>query len=255
MISLLDILSEVKMPSSEDDMDIYAIKYKKTIEYLNKKNKILLLTTSNRWSQHKDDVPKSSQLAIKIQDLLGKEKVTIIDTTKLNILPCEGNVSSNKQHGGNHCGTKESSLKDKEKNPTGNHRCWCSFNNKNDELWKISKELFESDTVMFFASIRWGQANSFYQKLIERLDWLENRHTTLGESNILKNKDAGFVAVGQNWNGSNVVDIQKQVLEFYGFKTPSELFWNWQFTNNINDESLKSYNKAPIVFNNTFLKN
>jgi len=254
MISLLDLLSESKTPSSEDDMDVYARKYKKTIDYLRSKNKILLLTTSNRWSQHKEDVPKSSQLAIKIQELLGKEKVTIIDTTKLQILPCEGNVSSNKEYGGNHCGTKESVLKDKEKNPTGYHRCWCSFNNKNDELWKISKELFESDTVMFFASIRWGQANSFYQRLIERLDWLENRHTSLGESNILKDKDAGFVAVGQQWNGSNVVDTQKQVLEFYGFKTPSELFWNWQFTNDSNDESLRSYNKAPIVFDNTFIK-
>lgn len=254
MISLLDLLNEAKTPSSEDDMDVYARKYKKTIDYLRSKNKILLLTTSNRWSQHKEDVPKSSQLAIKIQELLGKEKVTIIDTTKLQILPCEGNVSSNKEHGGNHCGTKESVLKDKEKNPTGYHRCWCSINNKNDELWKISKELFESDTVVFFASIRWGQANSFYQKLIERLDWLENRHTTLGESNILKDKDAGFIAVGQNWNGSSVVNIQKQVLEFYGFKTPTELFWNWQFTNDSNDESLRSYNKAPIVFDDTFIK-
>ena len=254
MISLLDLLNEAKTPSSEDDMDVYARKYKKTIDYLRSKNKILLLTTSNRWSQHKEDVPKSSQLAIKIQELLGKEKVTIIDTTKLQILPCEGNVSSNKEHGGNHCGTKESVLKDKEKNPTGYHRCWCSINNKNDELWKISKELFESDTVVFFASIRWGQANSFYQKLIERLDWLENRHTTLGESNILKDKDAGFIAVGQNWNGSSVVNIQKQVLEFYGFKTPTELFWNWQFTNDSNDESLRSYNKAPVVFDDTFIK-
>jgi hypothetical protein len=151
MISLSNILSEIKMPSSEDDMDIYARKYTKTIEYLNKKNKVLLLTTSNRWSGHKDDVPKSTQLAFKIQELLGKEKVTLIDTTKLNIFPCEGNVSSK---WGNHCGTKDASLKDKEKNPTGDHRCWASINNKNDELWKISKELFESDTVLFFASVR-----------------------------------------------------------------------------------------------------
>ena len=33
---------------------------------------------------------------------------------ELNILPCEGNVSSNKEFGGNHCGSKESALKDKE---------------------------------------------------------------------------------------------------------------------------------------------
>ena len=164
MIKLTDLLLEAQLPSSEQDMDFYAKKYKKTIDYLRTKNKVLLLTTSNRWSGHKDDIAKSTQLAFKIQELLGKEKVTLIDTTKLNIFPCEGNVSSK---WGNHCGTKDSSLKDKEKNPTGEHRCWASINNKSDELWKISKELFESDTVLFFASVRWGQANGFYQKLID----------------------------------------------------------------------------------------
>lgn len=251
MISLTDLLSEAKLPQSEQDMDLCARKYKKTIDYLRTKNKVLLLTTSNRWSGHKDDIAKSTQLAIKIQDLLGKEKITLIDTTKLNIFPCEGNVSSK---WGNHCGTKDSVLKDKEKNPSGNHRCWASINNKSDELWKISKDLFESDCVLFFASIRWGQTNSYYQKLIERLTWIENRHSSLGESNIVKDIDAGFIAVGQNWNGKDVTQTQKDVLEFYGFKTPDQLFWNWQFTDNSTDETLRSYKKAITVFDNTFLK-
>jgi len=252
MINLSDLLYETKIPSSEIDMDVYARQYLKTMDYLKNKKKTLLLTTSNRWIEHKEDVPKSTKLALKIKESLGSDKIVHIDIPKLNILPCEGNVSSNKQFGGNHCGTKESILKDKEKNPTGNHRCWCSYNNKNDELWKISKELFECDAVVFFASIRWGQANSYYQKLIERLNWLENRHTTLGESNIIKDIDAGFIAVGQNWNGVNVVKTQKQVLNFYGFNTPNELFWNWQYTDNILDESKLSYNNAPSVFNETF---
>jgi multimeric flavodoxin WrbA len=251
MISLNDLLLEAKLPQSEQDMDLYARKYKKTIDYLRTKNKVLLLTTSNRWSGHKDDIAKSTQLAIKMQELLGKEKVSLIDTTKLNIVPCEGNVSSK---WGNHCGTKDSSLKDKEKNPTGEHRCWASINNKNDELWKVSKELFESDTVLFFASVRWGQANGFYQKLIERLTWIENRHSTLGESNIVKNIDSGFIATGQNWNGKDVTQTQKEVLQFFGFKTPDQLFWNWQFTNNSLDETKSSYKKAITVFDKTFLK-
>ena len=54
-------------------------------------------------------------------------------------------------------------------------------------FWKISKELFDSNAVIFFTSVRWGQANMFHQKLIERLTWIENRHTTLGESNIVEN--------------------------------------------------------------------
>lgn len=252
MITLKSLLSEASIPSSEDGMDEYARKYKKTIDYLKTKNKVLLLTTSNRWVEHKDDVPKSGQLAIKIQELLGKEKVTLIDTTKLNIKPCEGNVSSNKEYNGNHCGAKDSILKDKNKNPSGYHRCWCSVNEKGDELWKITKELFESDCVLFFSSIRWGQSNGFYQKLIERLTWIENRHSTLGESNIIKDIDAGFIAVGQNWNGKQVVKTQQEVLEFFGFKTPSQLFWNWQYTDNKLDETKSSYNKAITVFDKTF---
>ena len=53
MIKLTYLLLEAQLPSSEQDMDIYAKKYKKTIDYLRNKNKVLLLTTSNRWSQHK----------------------------------------------------------------------------------------------------------------------------------------------------------------------------------------------------------
>jgi hypothetical protein len=37
-----------------------------------------------------------------------------------------------------------------------------------------------------------------------------------------------------------------------GFKTPDELFWNWQFTDNPLDETSRSYNKAITVFDNTF---
>ena len=133
MIKLTDLLlQEAKIPASEQEMDLYAKKYKKTIDYLRSKNKVLLLTTSNRWVKHKEDVPKSTQLAIKIQELLGKEKVTLIDTTKLHIVPCEGNVSSNKEFGGNHCGAIKALLKNKEQNPSGYHRCWASINEKND---------------------------------------------------------------------------------------------------------------------------
>ncbi len=66
----------------------------KTIDYLSKKEKVLLLTTSNRWTGHTDDIPKSTQLAIYVQEQLGKQKATLIEVPKLKIYPCEGNVSS-----------------------------------------------------------------------------------------------------------------------------------------------------------------
>jgi hypothetical protein len=60
----------------------------------------------------------------------------------------------------------------------------------------------------------------------------------LGESNIVKDIDSGFIATGQNWNGKDVTQTQKEVLQFFGFKTPDQLFWNWQYTQDANDESL-----------------
>ncbi|MFA5793101.1 MAG: NAD(P)H-dependent oxidoreductase [Candidatus Gracilibacteria bacterium] len=224
--------------------------YIKTLDHLKTKQKILFLTTSNRWSgEEGGEKPKSTLLAEKFAKDLG-EKVKIIDVTKLKIYSCEGNVSTEK---GNSCGQKEANLKDNEKNPSACHRCWASLNNKDDELWQISKSLFESDCVIFFGSVRWGQMNSFYQKLIERLTWLENRHSTLGEDNLLGKIDAGIIAVGHNWHGKEVIETQKQVLKFYGFNVVDDICWNWQFTEDENSEDNESYLKASKVFMEEFI--
>jgi multimeric flavodoxin WrbA len=173
------------------------------------------------------------------------DKSVLIDVPELNILPCEGNVS---RKDGNSCGILKAMLKDKNKNPSGNHRCWASYNDPKDELWKISKELFESNAVIFFSSVRWGQANMFYQKLIERLTWIENRHTTLGESNLVENVQSGFICTGQNWKGMDVVETQRKVHLYYGFKPNNNFYWNWQFTTKISDESKESYKEAFPTF-------
>ncbi len=228
------------------------LKLKNTINFLKRKNKVLLLATSSRWLEEKEKA-KSTRLAEKIKAKLEVEgkQVVCLDVSRMNIYPCEGNVSSPE---GNNCGVKESALGGKEQNPSGHHRCWASINNPYDELWKITKPLFESDAVVFFTSVRWGQTNSIYQKLIERLTWIENRHTTLGEENIVKNIDAGIIVIGQNWMGKEVLENQKKVLGFFGFKTPKELSWNWQYTKNYKDETEKAYKKGNEEFTKIFLK-
>lgn len=210
---------------------------KRLYNYLkkNQKKKILFLTTSNRWSGDKE-LPKSSIIADEISKKISG--IETINVSKLNIFTCEGNVSTKR---GNTCGLKDAVLKDKEKNPTGNIRCWASVNNKSDEMWKVANAIFQADIVIFFGSIRWGKMNSTYTQLIERLTWLENRHTTLGESNLLKNKEAGIVATGHNWNGENAVQLEREVLKFFGFKTPKQLTFNWQWTNNKTDETKEGY--------------
>ena len=224
----------------------------KSVQFLENKKNILFLTTSNRgeWAiKELKEEPKSTKLAKSIQSYLGKNKCKLIDVPNVKIYPCEGNIS---HYEGNSCGVKKSMLKDEDKNPSGLHRCWRSINNPDDELWKISKELFNSDCVVFFGSIRWGQMNAFYQNLIERLSWIENRHATLGESNIIQKISCGLIATGQNWRGKDVVEIQKEVFKFYGFDVVDDLCWNWQYTENSKDESQSSYKKAGKDFNNTF---
>lgn len=218
-----------------------------------KGKRVLIITTSTRWEGDKEK-PKSTLLAEELAKRLYDDSTDstlckVIDASKLHIYQCEGNVS---RGDGNNCGLKESALKDQTKNPSGHHRCWASFNHSDDELWKISLPLLEADVILFFVSVRWGSANAIYQKVIERLNWLENRHTTLGEENIIANKQAGIIAIGHNWNGGNVVELQKQVLQFYGFQVPEELSFNWQWTSDSTDESQSGYKAERGAFKRFF---
>lgn len=223
-------------------------KLKNLFKYLkeNKGKNILLLTTSNRW-EGEEELPKSSIIAQELTNNLDNCK--LIDVSKLEILPCEGNISSKN---GNNCGVKEAKIEDVEKNPTGDIRCWCSINNEDDQMYQVANAIFDADIVIFFGSIRWGKMNAIYTKLIERLTWLENRHTTLNESNLLEDKEAGVIAIGHNWNGTEAVELEKKVLSFFGFKTPDELTFNWQWTKDQNDESISGYKKASTDFSKEF---
>ena len=217
-------------------------------EYLKTKDKVLFLTTSNRW-EDSGEVAKSTQLAYDIARELKSVDIKVIDVSKLKIYECEGNISSVK---GNNCGAQDAALKDEKKNPSGCHRCWASINNPDDELWKVSKELLERQVVVFFVSTRWGQTNSIYQRLIERLSWIENRWATFGEDNIVKDIEAGIVVIGQNWNTQNILQTQRNVLTFFGFQVPGELSMSWQYTEDWNDETEESYKKAPYAFQEHF---
>ena len=90
--------------------------------------------------------------------------------------------------------------------------------------------------------------NGYYQKLIERLTWLENRHCTLGESNLLQDISAGVIVLGHNWGREEVMSTQKKVLEFFGFDVRNELIWSWEYTEDSKDETLSGYKKAVKNF-------
>jgi hypothetical protein len=105
--------------------------------------------------------------------------------------------------------------------------------------------------VIFFASVRRGQANEMYQKLIERLTWIENRHSTLGEDSIIKDIEAGIIAIGHNRNNEVVITTQRTVLEMFGFHVPKQLSRGRTFTD-MNDETQASYQAATQQFEKDF---
>ena len=220
-------------------------KLNKLFKYLkNSDKKIIFLTTSNRWEGEKE-LPKSSIIAHELAKQL--KSVEIINVSKLRIFPCEGNVS-NKE--GNGCGVKAAMLKSN--NPDKFIRCWASINNPTDEMHKVANAIYDADIIIFFGSIRWGKMNAIYTQLVERLTWLENRWTTLGESNLLKDKETGVIAIGHNWNGKEAVKLEKEVLGFFGFKTPDVLSFNWQYLQNADDETQSGYKKAYATFMKDF---
>ena len=224
-------------------------KIEKSLKFLFKKKKILFITTSNRWSGEKaGDMPKSTKIAHLMKEKLKHSQVEILDISKMKIYPCEGNVSTDRW---NSCWLPWALLKDTEKNPSWYHRCWVTYNNADDELWKISKALFESDSVVFFTSVRRWQTNAFYQKLIERLTWIENRVSTLWEENIVGSISAGIIVIGQNWHGKEVLETQKYVLGNFGFQVTDEICWNWQYLKDDHEESQESYKNAVEDFTNS----
>lgn len=246
-MNLIETYSHLILEKIENNPVFYKDKMDRAISYLSKKENILFITTSNRYDGAPDK-PKSTQLAYHMREKLADKNVKILEIPNLNILPCTGNVSS---IDGNNCGVKAALLKDKDKNPTGLIRCWQALQDK-DQMYKVANAIFEADAIVFFVSIRWGQTNHVYQKLIERLNWIENRHMTLGEDCIIKGKDAGIIAIGQNWNGSNVVKTEKQVFKFFGFNAPDAISFNWQYTDDAWDEKKSSYLNAPKIFQKVF---
>jgi hypothetical protein len=57
-----------------------------------------------------------------------------------------------------------------------------------------------------------------------------------------------MILIGQNWRVAESLEVQKQVLDFFGFKSSDDLFLGWQYTRDVYDESEQSYKNAPATF-------
>lgn len=140
-------------------------------------------------------------------------EVKWIDASKLHIvqnLSCYAN-------GKRDCANPES----------GKYRCWAHVESLKypakyggkDQMPVIYDGLSWCDTVLFSTSTRWGSHSALCQKIIERMDTLENRASSYGEPYPLRGKKLGVVATGLHWHTGEMANRLNETLRWFGFAT------------------------------------
>ena len=101
-----------------------------------------------------------------------------------------------------------------------------------------------ADIVLFCTPIWWGGRSSLMQRVIERLDALDEEYSATGRSAI-KGKVAGIVITGSEDGALSVMSNIMMVLSFMGFTLPPECAAYWvgevgQPTSEDRDKRLKN---------------
>ena len=96
-----------------------------------------------------------------------------------------------------------------------------------DDDWPgLVTKLKAADIVLFCTPIWWGERSSLMQRIIERLDALDEEYSATGRSAI-KGKVAGIVITGSEDGALNVMGSIMMVLSFMGFTLPPECCAYW----------------------------
>lgn len=137
----------------------------------------------------------------------------------------------------------------------GPYRCWAHYSSHKepekyggpDEMPVVYDNLAWCDTFIFSTSNRWGSHSALGQKIIERMNTLENRAVTYGEPYPLRGKKLGIVVTGQHWQTGRVGNHLLEVFRWFGFATQEDdaNFLGWQRTRDPFIE--QDGNNKPIV--------
>ena len=109
----------------------------------------------------------------------------------------------------------------------GPYRCWAHHESTRnpekyggkDQMPVIYDALAWCDTAIFTTSVRWGSRSALCQKVIERMDTLENRGASYGEPYPLRGKKLGVVVTGLHWKTGEVATGLMEALRWFGFAT------------------------------------
>jgi multimeric flavodoxin WrbA len=101
------------------------------------------------------------------------------------------------------------------------------FRESTDDDWPaIVEKLKKADVVLFATPIWWGGRSSLMQRVIERLDALDEEYHQSGRS-ALYNKVAGIVVTGSEDGALSTMGSIMMVLTWMGFTLPPECAAYW----------------------------
>jgi len=101
------------------------------------------------------------------------------------------------------------------------------FREAPDDDWPdLVTKIRASDVVLFCTPIWWGGRSSLIQRVIERLDALDEEYSATGRSAI-KGKVAGIVITGSEDGALSVMGSIMMVLTWMGFTLPPECAAYW----------------------------
>jgi len=105
--------------------------------------------------------------------------------------------------------------------------CGLGYNESPTDQWPMVVEKIKAaDIVLFATPIWWGQRSSLMQRIIERLDSLDEEYIATGRS-ALYNKVAGVVITGSEDGAQQVLASIMEVLTFMCFTLPPECCAYW----------------------------
>lgn len=127
---------------------------------------------------------------------------------------------------------------------SGPYRCWAHWGSVKDpkkyggvdQMPVIYDGIAWADVVVFTSSTRWGTHSALCQKIIERMDTLENRAASWGEKNPLRGKRCGVLMGGLHWKTGQAASHLSDVLREMGFTTPQNSVLAWQRSRDPNFE-------------------
>lgn len=177
---------------------------------------ILAIHTSTHAMELSSSATLTRDLIGHLVPLVSAPVVEWIDASKLHIvqnLSCYANGKAN-------CADPKA----------GPYRCWANALSQKepakyrgkDQMPVIYDGLAWADIVIFSTSTRWGSHSSLCQRIIERMNTLENRAVAYGEPYPLLGKRLGVVATGTDWRTGEAAHHLIDTLRWWGFATASD---------------------------------